>query len=426
MGRTRFRRYGRESLVRGVALISLMGLIGYFTLSGYTLFYQDQPAPGTHGPRFDQTPAAAPHETEVRLNAKRKSASPSPNTLPKPSPVNGLVYGYGITADQSIMGFDQAELDSYFAHLKELGVGWVRWTIDWSQVQPESADMHDWAAVDRVAKTSQAYSIHSLAVVAMTPSWARKSECSEHRWCPPLEAAAYARFTGEVAERYKDYGLNHFEIWNEPNYRNFWLPQPNVEEYKQLLDGAHAAIKASNPAAAVITGGLAMVGDSDGNVAPTAFVESLYGAAAESSFDGVAMHPYGYPALPTYPTWWNGWNHLKSIHDVMAKAGDGAKKVWITEYGAPTGGIGEARTTADLGNYQYDQDFMTESAQNDLLVDALHAYYDSRDWVGPFFWYSLLDRPNDQNSPEGYFGLMRADQSKKPSYHTLQNSINGH
>ena len=60
---------------------------------------------------------------------------------------------------------------------------------------------------------------------------------------------------------------------------------------------------------------------------------------AGPSLDAVAVHPYSYPALPRDPSTasWNTYERLPLLHDVMADHGDGAKQIWLTEFGAPTG-----------------------------------------------------------------------------------------
>jgi hypothetical protein len=395
--------------------------MGYFTLTGYKLFYQDQPLQATHGPRLSETPEALAHELESKPGSKRH-VKPGIATSPRPSPINGLSFGYGIATGSDVLALDQPGLDDYFAGLKELGVGWARWDIDWNNLQPDSSEVTKWSDLDRVVTTAQKFGIKSLAVLVGTPSWARPPECSQSEMCAPLDSNDFARFAGQVADRYKDKGLNHFEIWNEPNYKDFWLPAPSIDEYKDLLGPAYTAIKAVNPAAAVITGGLAAVGDEEGNIAPKSFVDGLYAKSAGSAFDAIAVHPYSYPALPSYETGWNGWQQLGPIHAAMTAAGDGAKKVWITEIGAPTGGSGEARTTADLGKFAYDSDFMTEAAQSEILADAIRLYESNGAWTGPLFWYSLRDK-GGENTPENYFGLMRSDGSKKPAYATFQSAL---
>jgi hypothetical protein len=105
------------------------------------------------------------------------------------------------------------------------------------------------------------------------------------------------------------------------------------------------------------------------------------------------------------------------MRSVMTTYGDGAKKIWMTEYGAPTGGPGLA---ADVGNYLIGSspDHVTEALQEKMLREVLplHASYD---WAGPMFWYSYLDGGTSQSDRENFFGLIRYDGTQKPAYTTL-------
>lgn len=81
-------------------------------------------------------------------------------------------------------------------------------------------------------------------------------------------ANAWAAFVFATVERYrpggalarqqgwpKEQGVRYWEIWNEPDYDLFW--RGTVEEYHRLLETAYQSVKAADPEATVILGGLA-------------------------------------------------------------------------------------------------------------------------------------------------------------------------
>lgn len=51
-------------------------------------------------------------------------------------------------------------------------------------------------------------------------------------------------------------GVHTFEIWNEPNYAQFWPSAPNAAEYVTMLKAGYAAVKTADPGATVLMGGL--------------------------------------------------------------------------------------------------------------------------------------------------------------------------
>ena len=47
-----------------------------------------------------------------------------------------------------------------------------------------------------------------------------------------------------VATRYKG-KVSAYEVWNEPNGKVFWDPEPDAAQYTELLKAAYPAIKAA-------------------------------------------------------------------------------------------------------------------------------------------------------------------------------------
>jgi hypothetical protein len=81
-------------------------------------------------------------------------------------------------------------------------------------------------------------------------------------------ANPWANFVFTTVERYRpqgtlarqqgwphQMGIRYWEVWNEPDYQLFW--RGTVEEYYRLLEVAYKSIKAADPQATVILGGLA-------------------------------------------------------------------------------------------------------------------------------------------------------------------------
>ncbi|MDP9019821.1 MAG: hypothetical protein M3N25_03300, partial [Actinomycetota bacterium] len=145
---------------------------------------------------------------------------------------------------------------------------------------------------------------------------------------------------------------------------------------------------------------------SDGSqISPKTFLERVYAAGGGGSFDAVGMHPYSFPARPMDPTTasWNTFYRLPLIRDVMVANGDGAKQIWSTEFGAPTG-------TADSA--------VSDSEQAAILSDGYEAVA-GWDWHGPLLWYSLRDEGTDPADRDQNFGLVKKDFSPKPALETF-------
>ena len=105
----------------------------------------------------------------------------------------------------------------------------------------------------------------------------------------------------------------------------------------------------------------------------------------------------------------------------MTSHGDGEKKIWSTEYGAPTNGPGTQATEAgydpSAGEY-----YVSESLQARMASQAI-ADVRAASWSGPLFWYSYKDLGTDPTSSENFFGLLRADGSQKPAYTAIKSML---
>ena len=332
-------------------------------------------------------------------------------------------HSYGIAAGSRLSALSSADLNTELNDIAAMGVTWLRFDIEWQNVQPDNATQQNWSDYDRVINAARAHNFNVLAILDYTPSWARASGCSSAQ-CPPRDPNEFAAFASQAVHRYAPQGVHAWEIWNEPNNAQFWVPRADPAAYTQLLRTAYGAVKAADSNAVVISAGMAPVPNDGTNVGRREFLMAMYAAGAKGSFDAVADHPYTFPRLPADNTdraWSEMSTTANSLRATMVANGDGAKKIWITEYGAPTGGPGPAATPADSetvsGVWHVD-----EQLQANILAEAIQLYK-SYDWVGPFFWYANKDSGTSQSSNENFFGLIRADNSKKPAYTTYQQVI---
>lgn len=209
---------------------------------------------------------------------------------------------------------------------------------------------------------------------------------------PPNDPDAFAAYAANLARRYPQ--IQAWEVWNEPNNSFFWRPAVEAEDYVELLAKTYRAVKAANPLAMVILGGLSPGNnESSPDTVPAAdFLSLLYQSGGGRFFDAVGYHGYGEGAPSTWlPA------ALLGIRYVMDANGDLAKPVWITEIGYYTQGLGA----------------VTEQVQAEYLQDARSFLRRSRD-VERMYWYTLRDA-NGSADPEYNYGLFRANGTPKPA-----------
>jgi polysaccharide biosynthesis protein PslG len=328
------------------------------------------------------------------------------------APVAPVLAGaHGISAGSGFQALDDEDLTRTLDDLVELGVRWVRFDFDWSLMEPDGPEAIDWAPWDRVVTAVGLRGIRILGIVDYTPGWA--CGCHDPK-TPPTHPADFARFAGAVAARYGPMGVHHWEIWNEPNLSVFWHPAPDAAAYAALLEAAAPAIRAQDPAAFIVSGGLAPAPDDGTEIAPVTFLQALYAHGAGPSFDAVGHHPYTYPADITVQEPWSAWHQMAgtevSLRSVMAANGDEAKRIWMTEFGAPTGGDPKTQ--------------VSEAAQA-LLVGEAYAAAAALPWAGPLFWYSYRDRGTAPDDRENFFGLVANDYARKPAFDVYRTSAVG-
>jgi hypothetical protein len=141
----------------------------------------------------------------------------------------------------------------------------------------------------------------------------------------------------------------------------------------------------------------------------------MYAAGAQGRFDVLGHHPYCYAGsfdCPGTPAGWSAWTQMSgtgtSLRSLMAANGDAGKKIWATEFGAPTSG--EAS--------------VDEQQQARMLSTGVRLF-SGYSWGGPLFLYSLRDRGTNASDREDWFGVLRADGSRKPAFGVVQQALDG-
>ena len=243
-----------------------------------------------------------------------------------------------------------------------------------------------------------------LGVIVYTPNWARPS--GTPATAPPANLGDYAVFAGRVARHFGK-SVAAYEIWNEPNIAGFWAPAPDPARYTQMLKLAYAQIKRAAPRATVVSGGLSPAG-AYGSVSlrainPLNFLEQMYLNGARGNMDAVGWHPYNYPWGLGYYSW-SAWSQMAltapSARSIMIVNGDRRKKIWATEWGAPTGTSSKS---------------VTDAKQAKLITNGFRRLKSSP-WAGPAFLYSYRDKGTNPSDSEQNFGIVRYDWSRKPAY----------
>ncbi len=286
--------------------------------------------------------------------------------------------------------------------LQQAGVHHARADLTWSIVEPTRGALDfSWyhTKVDGYASAG----VETLPILCYGNPWANATPRTTDRY-PPDNPQDFAAYAGAAAAEFSG-ALPVYEVWNEPNLGfSFWQPREQPDAYGTLLADASAKIRAADPAARVMLGGLFDLDEV--NLDAETFLQLAYRAhpSLGKAYDILAVHPY-----PTYPPHVapeldddaNGEvaepRMIARLRALLAYWGDDpARPIWVTELGWPTyGAVDEERQAR----------WLVRSAL--LLAGA---------GVDRVFWYTLFDGPNPTAyPPEDAFGLFHyADPSAFP------------
>lgn len=235
------------------------------------------------------------------------------------------------------------------------------------------------------------------------------------------DPGVYADFMGRFATALRGTG-SWFELWNEPDEEQFYLPQPSAHSYAALVKAAGAAIKRADPAATVVLGPLT------GN--NYEFLEALYSDGIKGSFDVAAVHTDTACLVnPPAKFYYEGkrigrYSFLgyKEIRRTMLANGDD-KPIWMTEFGWSSTGGGPQSCQNGVWAGQKPSG-VSASAQATNLTAAVRCM-SADPYLQAADWFTLRDAPGAPLDENRHFGLLGADGSPKPAYGQLFGLLRG-
>ncbi len=326
-----------------------------------------------------------------------------------------------------------------FKRMKRGRVAINRFLLFWPTVQAaagpctaQTGSACNWAPIDQIVDGAARHGIPLLPFLYGTPGWA------SHRHGPlagrtdplltPDGRAGWKRFVSAAVSRYGPGGafwaehpalkpdpIKKWQVWNEQNGASL-QPNPSVKAYAALLKVTSKRIRAAEPKADVILGGMFGTPDPSQSHAPTSwhFLDGLYKIPGiKSSFDAVALHPYS-PGL-------HGVKYqLDKIRHVIEKHNDGRAKLWVTELG----------WGSDAKNVHQNPLVKSPQGQKKLLVRSfrmLNAH--RREWnIAGVNWFSWRDPTNPASVCQfcQSSGMFTRHLSPKPAWKAFTTFSGGH
>jgi polysaccharide biosynthesis protein PslG len=225
--------------------------------------------------------------------------------------------------------------------LERGGVDSVRIGVDWRAVMPTRDGTRHWRDVDEIVGDASRAGLSVLPYVYRTPAWLARDENAL-----PVETGeqrrAWMDFLGVLVRRYGEGGsfwrshpdlpeqpIHTWQIWNEPNFFYF-ASDPDPDRYARLVQLSHRALRAADPGAELMLGGMfALPGERPPDAYPAyRFLATMFERHPDliPIVDGVAIHPYTRDFKYLTPI-------LDQVRRALRRAGDPKVRLWVTELG---------------------------------------------------------------------------------------------
>jgi hypothetical protein len=197
--------------------------------------------------------------------------------------------------------------------------------------------------------------------------------------------------------------ITTWQILNEQNSPKYFAPKVKVGLYAKIIKQASKAIRAEQPDAEIILGGMWGPDSAKKVVTPvsTYLKKLLKIKGVKQSFDSIALHPYASSADGSQLALKVARKALKNSHDTHAG-------MWITEIGWASGG--PKKEPFNKG----------KAGQGKVLADAYKGFkkHARKYHLRGIFWYSWRDKPGGDEICTwcGYAGLRAKNGTAKPSW----------
>ncbi|MFZ2357756.1 MAG: hypothetical protein WA040_00285 [Anaerolineae bacterium] len=298
------------------------------------------------------------------------------------------------------------------AAASEAGAGATRIILRWDVIQPGGpADWKPANVPDPLLAGELAAGREVIGLLIGTPDWAAAAgQQPGSRAVPDMDA--WAAFTRRMAQHYQG-RIRHWVIWNEPDV---WMEghpgrtwDGTVEDYEQLLETAYGAIKGVDPSMQVFVAGMTYYWDWERG--RRRYLDRLLEAIAADPdaaanghfFDGVVYHLYFTPRQTV--------DVLAETRQSLARYGMSGKQIWINETNAPPS---DDPQELPWSTPRFPITLEEQAAFIVQQFSLTFAHGASRVQV-----YKLRNTADHPESIEP-FGLLRADDSRRPAFDAFQ------
>ena len=382
-------------------------------------------------------------------NARNRGITFTPDPQPIPWTSGPQI---GVNAYNIQFEVEPAKVTRTLEMARDLGAQYVRMQLPWQDVEISGkGDFWDhkfnknaWAKYDFLFGDMQRLGMEPIVRIDRPPDWARKRVIATPAWQagaafngnssgPPDKYADYADFVAAVAQRYRGQ-VRFIQIWNEPNLQDEWNWQtPDPAQFLDLLRQAAAAARAANPDVVILFPSLAPTDGLDPRAPQTEleYLDTIYKLGGKPYFDIMSGQAYGLGQAPDkhryvrlrQPFNWRrpldtraDVSRLPLLREVMERNGDGARPIWISEFGYTSAPPGLPATWGPP---------VSEAQKGAYIVGQIERARREWPWVGVMnVWMLRWGGPDPTaDDPTPYFALVDRDFNPLPAYTALQHAL---
>ncbi len=342
----------------------------------------------TESPTASATATATPTATTTATPTATPTVAPTatstatPTALPLPQGIPDKVVPYGLGVNIHYLGTD---MDSQVRMIAGGGFRFVRLDLLWHMVETRKG-RYDFSYFVSVMNALTANRIRALMILNYNNPFYNVSRLPDHKVAVNTEEnrQAFAGFAAAAAARFKGRGVI-WEIWNEPDLKQFWDPNPNPDEYTALVKATVNEMRQIDPDAIII--------------APSTlssslnFIERCLQLGLSELVDALSVHPYRGSEKPEVAT-----SDYRDLRSLIARYASQSKKnmpIIMSEHGYSSSEV------SDQGQAEY----LVRQFLINLISD-----------VPLSIWY----RWGDDAPNKDYYGITTGGGQPKPAYLAMQ------
>jgi hypothetical protein len=268
--------------------------------------------------------------------------------------------------------------------IAEAGFKFIRMDLVWSRIE-QTKGVYDFkeSGYDSLTLACEKLGIRVLYIL----DYSNKLYESDRSVRTEAGRKAFADFAEAAAKRYAGRGIL-WEIWNEANIKQFWSPQPSVDDYCKLVEATASRIRNADPSGQVVAGATSQI--------PLKWFEDCFKNGLLNWIDVLSVHPYrSQPPETVIPDY-------TKLRVLIARYAPASKQIPVIsgEWG--------------YSNLNWDKSRLTEQQQANYLVRMF--LINSYQKIPVSIWYDWKNDGTDSNEREHQFGTVHHDLNPKAAY----------